>query len=88
MVDFTSQRQYKTREAVLPVDKGLPPGVHTFELEVRDESGNLSKASRIRVEVVRFFVPVTPITPIRPPLIDSNTDIIRPPIIPIIPRIP
>lgn len=88
MVDFTSQRQFKTREAVLPVDKGLPPGTHTFELVVSDESGNLSKASRIRVEVVRFFVPVTPTTPIRPPLIDSNTDIIRPPIIPIIPRIP
>lgn len=75
MADFTSQRQFRTRQAVLSVDKGLPPGVHTFELVVRDQSGNQSKAARIRVEIVRFFIPVTPIAPVRPPLIDPITDI-------------
>jgi hypothetical protein len=87
MADFTSQRQFKTREPVISVDKGVPPGVHTFELVVRDERGNQSKAVRVRVEIVRFFNPVTPITPVRPPLIDPITEIIRPPIMRI-PRIP
>jgi hypothetical protein len=81
MADFTSQRQFKTRQAVLPVDKGLPPGIHTFELVVTDESGNQSKAAQVRVEIVRLTVPVTPIRPI---VTEPITPIIERPI----PRIP
>ncbi len=69
MADFTRQRQFETREAVLPVDKGLPPGIHTFELVVADESGNQSKAAQVRVEVVRRIVPVIPgAPPVRDPI--------------------
>lgn len=64
MADFTRQREFTTREAVLPVDKGLQPGIHTFQLVVTDESGNQSKAAQVRVEVVRFTVPVVPVTPV------------------------
>jgi hypothetical protein len=66
MADFTSQRRFKTREAVLPVDKGLPLGIHTFELVVTDESGNQSKAAQVKVEIVRRVVPVIPVVPITP----------------------
>lgn len=66
MVDFTRQRQFKTREAVLPVDKGLPPGIHTFQLVVTDAQGNQSQAVQVRVEIVRQTVPVTPVIPVRP----------------------
>jgi len=79
MVDFTRQRQFKTREAVLTVDKGLQPGVHTFELVVEDDSGNRSRGVQVKVEVVRLTIPVEPIitvTPVRPTI----------PITPIIPR--
>lgn len=78
MADFTRQRQFKTREAVLAVDKGLPPGIHTFELVVTDESGNQSKAARVRVEIVRLAVPVEPVTPVRPVVIDPLGPIITP----------
>ena len=66
MADFTTQRSFTTTEPVLPVDKGLPVGTHTFELVVKDDQGNRSKAARISIEVVRLLVPVTPITPITP----------------------
>jgi len=66
MADFTAQRRFTTREPVLSVDKGLPVGVHTFELVVSDASGNTSKAARISVEVVRVMVPITPVIPVRP----------------------
>jgi|GEM_PF-2904082 len=68
MVDFTRQREFKTREAVLPVDKGLSPGIHTFQLVVEDQSGNRSKVAQVRVEVVRSRIPITPVTP-TPPII-------------------
>ncbi len=64
MADFTRQRQFRTREAVLPVDKGLAVGTHTFELVVTDDGGNQSKAAQVRVEVFRLtiiggtFVPI------------------------------
>jgi len=66
MVDFTRQREFKTREAALLVDKGLPPGIHTFQLVVTDESGNQSKAAQVKVEIARSPIPVTPVTPVRP----------------------
>jgi hypothetical protein len=66
MVDFTRQRKFKTREAMLTVDKGLPPGIHTFQLVVADKSGNQSKAAQVRVEIVAVRVPVPPIPPFRP----------------------
>jgi len=60
MADFTSQRQFKTREPVLPVDKGLPVGIHTFELAVTDAGGNRSQAAQVKVEIVRSVVPTAP----------------------------
>ena len=66
MADFTRQRQFKTREPVLIVDKGLQPGVHTFELVVEDDSGIRSKAALVKVEVVRLIIPVTPVVPVGP----------------------
>ena len=66
MVDFTRQRAFKTREAVLPVDKGLPPGIHIFQLVVTDERGNQSKVAQVKVEIVENRVPVIPIPPVRP----------------------
>ena len=90
MVDFTRQRQFKTREAVLAVDKGLPPGIHTFELVVTDESGNQSKAAQVKVEIVRLTVPVEPVTPVRPVVIDPLGPIINPvtPVRPVTPVAP
>jgi hypothetical protein len=90
MADFTRQRQFKTREAVLPVDKGLPPGIHTFELVVTDESGNRSKAAQVKVEIVRLTVPVEPVTPVRPVVIDPLGPIINPvtPVAPVRPVTP
>lgn len=78
MADFTRQRQFKTREATLLVDKGLPPGIHTFELVVADESGNQSKAAQVRVEIVRLTVPVVPVVPVAPVIRDPITPIITP----------
>jgi len=66
MVDFTRQRQFKTRDALLQVDPGLPPGVHTFELIVQDAAGNRSMAARVKVEIFRLQIPTPPITPIAP----------------------
>ena len=66
MADFTRQRQFKTREATLVVDKGLSPGIHIFELVVVDESGNQSKAAQVRIEIVGGRVPITPVTPVIP----------------------
>lgn len=78
MADFTRQRQFKTREAVLPVDKGLPPGIYTFQLVVADESGNQSKVAQVRVEVVRLAVPIIPVVPVTPVVIGPVTPIITP----------
>lgn len=66
MVDFTRQREFKTRDAVLPVDKGLRPGVYVFQLVVEDERGNRSNVAQARVEVVRIGVPFIPVVPIIP----------------------
>lgn len=66
MVDFTRQRQFKTREAVLQVDKGLPPGIHIFQLVVADQSGNKSKAAQVKVEIMGIRVPVPPAVPVIP----------------------
>jgi len=81
MVDFARQRKFKTRVATLTVDKGLPPGIHTFQLVVADESGNQSKAAQIKVEVVRESAPVTPAAPVTPVVIGPVTPIIGQPII-------
>ncbi len=77
MADFTEKRQFTTREAVLQVDKGLPAGVHTFELVVMDDSGNRSKAAQVRVSISRIAVPVIPLGPV---VVGPVIDIIRPPI--------
>jgi hypothetical protein len=66
MADFTRQREFKTREALLKVDPGLAPGVHTFQLVVEDERGNRSKTAQVKVEIVRTLTPVTPVRPARP----------------------
>jgi len=63
MVDFSRQRQFKTREGVLPVDKGLPPGIHIFQLVVADQSGNKSKAALVKVEIMGIRAPGTPTVP-------------------------
>ena len=88
MADFTRQRQFKTREATLQVDGGLPPGVHIFELVVVDESGNQSKAVQVKVQIVRTIpvTPVTPVTPVRPVVIGDITRLT--PVRPVTPRIP
>lgn len=66
MVDFATQRVFKTREAVLKVDPGLALGVHTFELVVQDAAGNVSQAARVKVEIVRALIPVTPVVAVTP----------------------
>ena len=66
MVDFTRQRQFKTREAFLPVDKGLPPGIHIFQLVVADQSGNKSKAAQVKVEILGIRLPVPSVVPVIP----------------------
>lgn len=77
MADFRRQRQFTTREAVLAVDKGLPLGLHTFQLVVTDESGNQSKVAQVKVEVVRRIVPIVPVAPVTPVVIGPITPIIR-----------
>lgn len=77
MVDFTRKSQFTTREATLKVDKGLPVGVHTFELVVTDDSGNRSKAAQVRVSITRLTVVDNPL---RPVVVDPIVDIIIPPI--------
>lgn len=67
MADFTRQHVFRTREPVLIVDKGLQPGVHTFQLVVEDESGNRSKPVQVKVEIVRILEPITPVTRITTP---------------------
>ncbi len=56
MADFVQKRQYKSREPLIQVDAGLAPGVYTFQLEVTDNSGNVSKPARVRVEIVRALI--------------------------------
>jgi hypothetical protein len=60
MADFTRQREFKTREPQIAVDKTLPLGVHTFQLVVVDQSGNQSRPAQIRVVIARSLTPVTP----------------------------
>ena len=88
MADFTRQRQFNTREATLLVDKGLPLGIHTFELVVMDASGNQSKAAQVRIEIVGGRVPITPVTPVLPigPVIPVRPVIT--PVTPVTPRRP
>ena len=60
MADFTVQREFTTREPVLPVTGNLPVGLHTFQLVAVDQSGNKSRPAQISVEIVRGTV-VTPV---------------------------
>lgn len=53
MADFTRQREFKTRDSRILVDRTLRPGVYTFQLVVIDESGNASRPVQIKVTVVR-----------------------------------
>ena len=53
MADFRRQKRYTTREPLLKVDGGLPAGTYVFELQVEDESGNLSTGDRVKV-TLRF----------------------------------
>ncbi len=61
MADFRRQKRYTTREPLLKVDGGLPAGTYVFELQVEDESGNLSTGDRVKVTVVDGRIPVSPI---------------------------
>ena len=61
MADFRRQKRYTTREPLLKVDGGLPAGTYVFELQVEDESGNLSTWDRLKVTVVDGRIPVSPI---------------------------
>ena len=82
MADFTRQHVFRTREPVLMVDKGLQPGIHTFQLVVEDGSGNRSKAVQVKVEIVRILEPITTVTRITAtePLITAQPIIRRGPV--------
>lgn len=60
MADFTLQREFITREPVLPVTGNLTVGLHIFQLVAVDQSGNKSRPAQISVEIVRGTV-VTPV---------------------------
>lgn len=53
--EFQNQKEVKTEDSVLTVtvsaDNPLPIGPHIFELQVVDDSGNISKAVRVQVVV-------------------------------------
>ena len=64
MASFVGRRRFVTRDPILRVDGDLGPGTYTFELQVIDRSGNLSKAAQVKVEIVRRSVvgPITHVT--------------------------
>jgi hypothetical protein len=64
MASFIRQRKYVTQASSMVVDGGLDPGTYTFQLQVTDQNGSLSKPTRVKVEIVRNLV-IGPIT--RPP---------------------
>ncbi len=72
MADFKQKKSFKSRESLLVVDGGLPPGTYVFQLEVEDESGNKSKAAKIKMKIVEAQDPV------RPP--GGNDRIVVPPV--------
>ena len=61
MADFTVQREFTTREPVLPVTGNLTVGLHTFQLVAVDQSGNKSRPAQISVEIVRGTILETPV---------------------------
>lgn len=61
MPDFRRRKQFTTREPQLKVDPGLPAGTYVFELQVRDQNGNLSNRDRVKVRIVDTRIPVTPV---------------------------
>jgi hypothetical protein len=80
MADFTLQREFTTREPVLPVTGNLAVGLHTFQLVAVDQSGNKSRPTQVSVEVVRGTIPVTPIIrggTVVTPVIRDGTVVIR-----------
>ncbi|MDZ7754065.1 MAG: hypothetical protein U5S82_21100 [Gammaproteobacteria bacterium] len=83
MADFRRQKQFETREPQLKVEGGLPAGTYVFQLEVEDDSGNRSRAARVRVRILDPRNPVTPIDPgdlrIERPVIDRDSIVIRRP---------
>lgn len=72
MASFIQRRKYVTRASSLLVDGELGPGTYTFQLQVIDQNGNLSKPAQVKVEIVRNLV-IGPITRLR-----TGTGIVRP----------
>jgi len=61
LADFRRKKQFTTREPQLKVDPGLPAGTYVFELQVKDQNGNLSNLDRVKVRITTSRIPVTPI---------------------------
>jgi hypothetical protein len=61
MADFRNTRRFKTDEAQIGVDAGLPVGRYVFLLTVVDNDGNSSKPVKLNLEVVRRLIISDPI---------------------------
>lgn len=67
MAKFVVGRPLTTREPVIEVDAGLPPGVHRFELVIVGASGLKSPPDQVLVQVRATTVgPVIRPTPLQP----------------------
>ncbi len=49
---FKRKKRHITRKPLIKVTDDLKPGTYTFELRVKDDSGNVSTPARIKVRVV------------------------------------
>ncbi len=82
MADFRRKRKFTTKTPQLQVAAGLPAGTYTFQLVVVDQSGNQSKAARVKVKIVGGREPITPVgggVLVDTPVITRGPTIRRPP---------
>jgi len=66
MAEFAPNKPVTSEEPVGEVDKGLPVGVHVFQLQVEDNLGQVSEAVAVKVTIVKEINPLFP--PFFPPI--------------------
>ncbi len=53
---FKRRKRYTTRTPSIQVAGDLDPGTYLFELRVKDDAGNVSAPTRIKVRVLPRFI--------------------------------
>jgi hypothetical protein len=74
MAEFAPNKPVTSEEPIIVVDKGLPVGIHVFQLQVQDNLGQLSAAVSVSVSIEKSTLFGFPggITPIIPPVIPGG----------------